>query len=138
MDAGSVDRFRTDGFLVIPKLADEATVTEIGAVYDAMLNGEIDVSATDNPLGRITRQIMMPSAYHPIFKDNPALDAARALSKDLLGVDDPKPVFDMLIYKQPGQTAETPWHQDFSYSQMPFAAAGLPAIPSDTASCSSG
>ncbi len=130
MDVGSVDRFRTEGFLVIPKLADEATVTEIGAVYDAMLTGEIDVSATDNPLGRITRQIMMPSAYHGIFKDNPALNAARELSKGLLGTDDPRPVFDMLIYKEPGQTAETPWHQDFSYSQMPFAAAGLP-IPSD-------
>ena len=36
----------------------------------------------------------------------------------------------MLIYKEPGQTAATPWHQDFSYSQMPTAPAGA-AIPSD-------
>jgi hypothetical protein len=130
MDAESVDRFRTQGFLVIPKLADDEAVAEIAAVYDAMLCGDIDVSATDKPLGRITRQIMMPSAYHAIFKDNPALNAARELSKGLLDTDDPRPVFDMLIYKQPGQTAETPWHQDFSYSQMPFAEAGLP-IPCD-------
>ena len=130
MEAGAVDRFRDQGFLVIPGLADEATVADIAAVYDAMLSGEIDVSATDNPLGRVTRQIMMPSAYHDVFKDNPAFNAARELSKGLLNTDDPRPVFDMLIYKEPGQTAETPWHQDFAYSQMPFAEPGL-AIPSD-------
>lgn len=130
MESGAIERFRRDGFLVIPRLADTATVAAIGAVYDDMLAGRIDVTATDNPLGRITRQIMLPSAYHPIFRDNPALDAARELSKGLLGVDAPVPVFDMLIYKEPGQQAVTPWHQDFSYSQMPFAPAGA-AIPSD-------
>jgi ectoine hydroxylase-related dioxygenase (phytanoyl-CoA dioxygenase family) len=36
----------------------------------------------------------------------------------------------MLIYKEPGQVAETPWHQDFSYTLMPYAAAGS-AIPAD-------
>ena len=46
------------------------------------------------------------------------------------GVEDPQPIFDMLIYKQPGQIATTPWHQDFSYSEMPFAPAGV-MIPSD-------
>ncbi len=125
-----VARFRRDGFLAIPDLADAATVAAIGAVYDAMLDGEIDVSATDNPLGMVTRQIMVPSLYHPLFRDNPALDAGREIARALLGVDDPKPVFDMLIYKEPGQHATTPWHQDFSYSEMPFAPAGS-AIPND-------
>jgi ectoine hydroxylase-related dioxygenase (phytanoyl-CoA dioxygenase family) len=36
----------------------------------------------------------------------------------------------MLIYKEPGQTAATPWHQDYSYAQMPFTPAGA-AIPAD-------
>jgi hypothetical protein len=130
MDDAMIERFRRDGFLCIPRLIDPATVAALGAVYDSMLSGEIDVSATDNPLGRITRQIMMPSAYHPLFRDNPALDAGREIARGLLGIDDPQPIFDMLIYKEPGQTATTPWHQDFSYSQMPFAPAGA-AIPSD-------
>lgn len=130
MDKAAVERFRRDGFLAIPRLADAATVEAIGAVYDAMLAGAIDVTPTDNPLGRVTRQIMTPSAYHPIFRANPALDAAREIAADLLGTDEPKPVFDMLIYKEPGQLAETPWHQDFSYSQMPHAPAGVP-IPAD-------
>lgn len=130
LDQAAIERFHRDGFLAIAQLADAQTVAELRAVYDAMLAGEIDVSATDQPLGRITRQIMMPSAYHPLFRDNPALDAGRAIACDLLGVAEPQPIFDMLIYKEPGQTAETPWHQDFAYSQMPFAPAGV-AVPSD-------
>lgn len=130
MDKATVEQFRRDGFLAIPRLADDATVAEIGAVYDAMLRHEIDVSATDNPLGMTTRQIMMPSAYHPLFRDNPARTAAREIAKALLSCEDPRPRFDMLIYKEPGQLATTPWHQDFSYSVMPTAAAGA-AIPTD-------
>jgi len=125
-----VRSFRRDGFLTFPQLADAATIAEIAAVYDAMLTGGIDVSRTDNPLGMTTRQIMMPSAYHPVFQSNAALSAGREIARALLGVDDPKPVFDMLIYKEPGQRATTPWHQDFSYAQMPFTPAGT-AIPSD-------
>jgi hypothetical protein len=130
MDRATVEQFRRDGFLAIPRLADDATVAELGAVYDAMLRHEIDVTATDNPLGMTTRQIMMPSAYHPLFRDNPALNEAREIAKALLGVDDPRPRFDMLIFKEPGQVATTPWHQDFSYSVMPTAPAGS-AIPVD-------
>src|ERR1700761_4599808 len=111
MDQDKIDQFRRDGFLAFPRLVDDATVAALGAVYSAMLSGAIDVSATDNPLGRVTRQIMMPSAYHPIFRDNAALDAGRRIARDLLGVDDPKPIFDMLIYKEPGHAATTPWHQ---------------------------
>ena len=125
-----VDRFKRDGFLAFPHLVDKATVQALGAVYDRMLTREIDVSPTDHPLGRTTRQIMLPSLYHPIFRDNPALDAARRIARDLLGVENPRPVFDMLIYKEPGQLATTPWHQDFSYTKMPFTPAGA-AIPAD-------
>ena len=130
MDAATVEEFRRDGFLRIPDLADAETVSALRATYDDMLSGAIDVTPTDNPLGRLVRQIMMPSAYHPLFRSNPALEAARDISKALLGVEDPRPVFDMLIYKEPGQLAETPWHQDFSYSQMPYAPAGS-AVPFD-------
>jgi hypothetical protein len=130
MDEAAGERFKRDGFLAIPRLADAETVRAIGAVYDDMLSGAIDVTPTDNPLGRITRQIMVPSVYHPIFRDNPALNAAREIAVALLGVPEPKPIFDMLIYKEPGQVAETPWHQDFSYSEMPHAPAGS-LIPAD-------
>jgi len=130
MTSPIVEQFRRDGFAAIPHLADRATVAALGAVYDAMLSGEIDASPTDNPLGMITRQIMLPSRYHALFRDNQALAAGRELARALLGVDAPDPVFDMLIYKEPGQLATTPWHQDFSYAQMPFTPAGA-HIPCD-------
>ncbi|MGI9169735.1 MAG: phytanoyl-CoA dioxygenase family protein [Caulobacteraceae bacterium] len=125
-----VEKFRRDGFLALPRLADAATVEALGAVYGDMLTGKIDVTATDNPLGMITRQIMMPSAYHPIFRANPALAAGREIAAALLDVEEPVQVFDMLIYKEPGQLAATPWHQDFSYSAMPHAPAGA-TLPGD-------
>ena len=125
-----VERFRQDGFLAIQQLVDRMTVGRLGAVYDAMLDGRIDASETDRPLGMITRQIMVPSRYDPLFRDNPALDAGREIARALLGADDAVLVFDMLIYKEPGQRATTPWHQDYSYAQMPFTPAGA-AIPSD-------
>jgi ectoine hydroxylase-related dioxygenase (phytanoyl-CoA dioxygenase family) len=130
MDRATVEQFQRDGFLAIPQLADATTVAQLGEVYDAMLRREIDVSATDNPLGMITRQIMVPSKYHHVFRDNAALIEAREIAKALLGDDDPRPRFDMLIFKEPGQLATTPWHQDFSYSAMPMAPAGSP-IPVD-------
>jgi hypothetical protein len=130
LDPSEVNRFKRDGYLAFSRLIDEQTVTDLGEIYDAMLRREIDVSPTDNPLGMVTRQIMMPSLYHAMFKDNPALSRGREIASELLGATDPAMAFDMLIYKEPGQLATTPWHQDFSYSQMPFAPAGL-AIPAD-------
>lgn len=125
-----VEGFARDGFLAFDRLAGPRTVTALRDVYDALLSHEIDCTATDNKLGRITRQIMSPSSYHPIFCDNEAFDRGREIAAALLGVDEPEPVFDMLIYKEPGQLATTPWHQDYAYSEMPFRPAGA-AIPAD-------
>ncbi|MGC1678498.1 MAG: phytanoyl-CoA dioxygenase family protein [Candidatus Binataceae bacterium] len=118
-------KFRADGFLAFEQLADRATVTELGALYDRFLSGAIDCSPTDRQLGRVTRQIMVPSRYHPSFVRNQALDNAREISRALLEVDDPEFVFDMLIYKPPGHPAATAWHQDMSYAYAPFARAGI-------------
>lgn len=119
-----VAKFRADGFLAFDQIADRATVTELGALYDQFLSGEIDCSPTDRRLGRVTRQIMVPSRYHRSFIRNQALDNAREISRALLEIDEPEFVFDMLIYKPPGHPETTPWHQDMSYAYAPFARAG--------------
>ncbi|HXN86493.1 MAG TPA: phytanoyl-CoA dioxygenase family protein, partial [Candidatus Binataceae bacterium] len=121
-----IAKFQADGFLVFERLADDDTVAQLGALYDQMLAGEINCSATDRKLGRITRQIMHPSLYHPAFRDNRAMRAGREIAKELIGTAEPQFVFDMLIYKEPGQTATTPWHQDLSYAAVPFVKAGHP------------
>ena len=129
MTAVDVERFRRTGFLTIDRIAGPDTIARLGDVYDAMLDGRIDCRATDNPLGMVTRQIMIPRTYDPIFRDNEALTNARAVATALLDAE-PVFAFDMLIFKPPGHTAETPWHQDFAYAAMPFTRPGA-AIPFD-------
>jgi len=124
-----VAKFDADGFLAFDHIADDAVVAELGLRYDQMLAGEIDCQPTDRKLGRITRQIMLPSRYHRTFQDNPAREAGRQIASELLATPDPAFVFDMLIYKEPGQTATTPWHQDMAYAAMPFVAPGQSMKP---------
>ncbi|MCM8729360.1 phytanoyl-CoA dioxygenase family protein [Hephaestia sp. GCM10023244] len=127
----SVARYHREGYLRIDRVAGPNTIDALRRTYDAMLDGRIDCSATDQPLGRLTRQIMMPHHYADIFRTNEAIDTCRAVASALLGVDAPWFGFDMLIYKPPGHAIDTPWHQDFAYSAMPYAAAGS-AIPYDS------
>lgn len=121
----AVDRFDRDGFAIVEKLADPATVVSLGAVYDDMLSGAISCPGTDRSLGGITRQIMVPHLHHAIFAENPAVAAARRIAVELMRCDDPRFFFSMLIYKPGGHPHETPWHQDMAYAGMPFTRAGL-------------
>lgn len=116
--------FRRDGFAAIPQLADAATVAEFRKVYDGMLDGSIPCPGTDRELGGITRQIMLPHLHHPLFARNAALDAARDLARELMGLADPQFFFSMLIYKPPSHPHETPWHQDMAYTGKPCTPAG--------------
>lgn len=125
-----VGQFERDGFLSFPQIADAETVADLGGAYDQILSGEIDCGPLDRKLGRLMRQIMEPTRYHPVFLNNEAVRNGRAIARDLLKVPEPRLAFSMLIYKEPGQLAETPWHQDFAYAQMPFTPAGA-NIPYD-------
>lgn len=117
-------RFRRDGFLALEALTDAQTVAELATVYDQMLAGEVTCAATDRLLGDVTRQIMMPSRYHPLFRDNAALHAGRAIAAQVLDCAHPVRVYDMLTYKPPSHNVATPWHQDYAYAFMPAARAG--------------
>lgn len=121
---GDLDRFERDGFAIVDGLADRETVAELGSVYDDMLSGAVPCPGTDRALGGITRQIMVPHQHHPLFANNPAVDEARRISRDLVRCEDPQFLFSMLIYKPGGHPHETPWHQDVSYAGMPFKRAG--------------
>lgn len=118
------DRFDRDGFAIVDRLADSATVAALGAVYDDMLSGVLPCPGDDRDLGGITRQIMVPHLHHPLFRDNPAVEAARRVSRDLVRSDDPQFLFSMLIHKPGGHPHETPWHQDMAYAGMPSTRAG--------------
>jgi ectoine hydroxylase-related dioxygenase (phytanoyl-CoA dioxygenase family) len=122
--AEAAHRFEQEGFAVLEGLADAATVAELGSVYDDMLSGAVPCPGTDRQLGGLTRQIMLPDRHHRIFRDNPAVEAARGIARDLVRCADPQFFFSMLIYKPAGHPHATPWHQDMSYARMPFTPAG--------------
>lgn len=128
VDSGEdlVQRFDADGFVVIEKLIDASVVSALASAYDELLARPREDMPTDRELGGLTRQIMLPHMYHELFRDNPALVAARKIAAPLMGLEDPQLVYDMLIYKPPGHKADTPWHQDMAYAGQPFAPPGTP------------
>ncbi|WP_116997322.1 phytanoyl-CoA dioxygenase family protein [Desertimonas flava] len=118
-----VAAFRDDGFVVIPELADAATVDELRGAYDDVLaDGR---HHGDRLLGGLTRQVMLPHLAHETFASNAALQRTRPIAAALLG-GDVEFYFDMLIDKPAGHPHTTPWHQDMSYSAEPFAPVGTP------------
>ncbi len=126
--AAPAEAFKRDGFVSFPAIADPDAVAALRQGYEELLAGKIAAGALDRQLGGKMRQIMQPVLLHRAFRHSPALTEGRRLASALLGVDDPELTFSMLIYKEPGQLAETPWHQDFAYYEMPYTAAGR-AIP---------
>lgn len=119
------DRFHRDGFLAVDRLIDDGAVEELRDAYDRIIAREIE-AAGDRMLGGVTRQVMIPAAASETFNRNAAIGEAKAVVRRLYGVDDVKRSFDMLIFKPPGHPHDTPWHQDFAYTQRPFAPAGIP------------
>jgi len=125
LSADQLAQYEANGFLAIERLVDDATVAALRDAYDEIVAGDEDGNG-GRMLGGITRQVMIPSGLHPLYRRNPALDAAREAVAPLL--DNPTFLFDMLIHKPPGHPHETPWHQDMSYTGFPVAEPGL-AIP---------
>jgi ectoine hydroxylase-related dioxygenase (phytanoyl-CoA dioxygenase family) len=122
--AEEVSRFWNDGFLAIADLVDEQVVARLRVAYDEIIGGQL-ASPTDRLLGGITRQVMVPSMVHPVFDDNEALAAGRAVMRDLFGCAHANRTYDMLIDKPAGHPHETPWHQDAGYVKLPTAPAGF-------------
>ena len=122
-----VASWKRDGFIIKDSFADPETLDVLRIAYAETLDAE---AAGDRLLGGITRQVMSPSDAHPAFADNPLIHRGREIVRQLLNVRDAVRVFDMLIYKPAGHRHETPWHQDMSYTQMPYAPAGTIPIQS--------
>jgi Phytanoyl-CoA dioxygenase (PhyH) len=120
-----LSQFDRDGFAIVGPLASEATLAALREEYDRVLNREIECGPLDRQLGNLTRQVMHPDLYRPLFKDNEVLERGRAVAQRLLETPDPKFYFSMLIFKPPAHPHATPWHQDLAYLQRPFAKAGL-------------
>lgn len=128
LTATEVARFNEQGFLALDSFVDDDTLATLRDLYDRILRGDLDMGPDFRMLGGITRQVMYPAEHLAYFADNPAVRQATEVAGQLLP-GDPAPgfFFDMLICKPPGHPHETPWHQDWAYSQQPSAPAGTPA-----------
>lgn len=124
LTAEQVARFWDDGFLAIDRLVDDEVVDALRDAYDDMVGFRVS-SPTDRYLGGITRQVLVPSMVHPLFDENPALEAGREVMRDLFGCAHPNRIYDMLIDKPPLHPHDTPWHQDAAYLHKPVAPAGF-------------
>lgn len=123
-------RFRREGFLTFERLVDAETLERLREGYERILAREV-MCKGDRKLGGLVRQVMCPEVECPLFTANPALDAGRAIAHEIFGAE-PEAGFQMLIYKEPCQLNETPWHQDYAYVEMPYTPAGV-EIPYDAA-----
>lgn len=130
LEADQVAAWNRDGFLVLDRFVDDDALATLRAAFDDVVSGRVR-AAGDRMLGSITHQVKSPSDAHPDFNSNPALEQGLAIARQLLGTDDVRRFFDMLIDKPPGHPHDTPWHQDFAYAAQPFAAPGR-RIPLET------
>ena len=129
LDEETVSGFHANGFARLPRLVDERALEDIREAYDKLLSGELDTTGSrDDYLGDLTRQLVGPEHCHALFRDNPALDAGRAIASQLFAWQ-PVFLYSQLLYKPPGHPHETPWHQDAAYTHMPVARAGTPMPP---------
>jgi hypothetical protein len=124
LTAEQVSQFWDEGFLAIERLVDDTVVDELRAAYDDIVGFRVE-SPTDRWLGGITRQVLVPSMVHPLFDENPALEAGREVMRDLFGCAHANRIYDMLIDKPPKHPHDTPWHQDAAYLQKPVARPGF-------------
>jgi ectoine hydroxylase-related dioxygenase (phytanoyl-CoA dioxygenase family) len=123
-----LDGCRRDGFLILERFIDDETLAALRAAYDEILRREVEAGG-DRMLGDVTRQVMHPSAAHPTFDRNKAVDRGIEIARQVFVTDEVSRSFDMLIYKPPGHPHDTPWHQDMAYSEQPFAKAGTANTP---------
>ena len=116
--------FVIDGFTMVDDLIDQDCLRALRQAYDDIIAGKRDCGEDDRHLGGLTRQVMHPSAHHPLFASNQALEQGMEIARQLMGWEKPCLHFDMLINKTPGNLNATPWHQDAAYGAMPIAPAG--------------
>lgn len=125
LDAATTAGFWRDGFLRLPVQLAPDELRLLRERTDAVLADRRTSGVDHRLLGGRIRQVVHLTRHHPGFFPPPLRERFRALSEQLLG-EPCVPTFDMLIVKEPGDEAVTPWHQDWSYAAHPFAPAGTP------------
>lgn len=110
-----VAAFAADGYLAIERLASDAEIAHLRALYDRILADPRVLSLRFDGGG--IHQVMSPDVPYPELRETETFRAGRRLACQLLGIaeDELHGFFTHLIYKPPRSRRDTPWHQDEAY-----------------------
>jgi ectoine hydroxylase-related dioxygenase (phytanoyl-CoA dioxygenase family) len=119
-DGAIVDRYEADGFAVVPGLFDPAEIAEVREALDQLFSAyrelppghryDLDDEPTGGGVGKIPG-IRDTLRLKPHLRASRGLASAVAWAERLLGPG-AEVLWDAAIYKPPGSSSETPWHQD--------------------------
>jgi hypothetical protein len=144
-----VQRFRTQGFVTVSRIAPDEELAWIGRIYDALFNGRVQavrggyfdlVRAYDAEGEDLLPQIIMPEQAVPALKETAFWRNGRRLASLLIGVDE----MDLRgwghMIRKPARIGETlPWHQDEAYWDPALVYTALGCwMPLDEATLESG
>lgn len=127
LPAVEVQRFRDDGFLVLPRLCGPDELDRIRAILRGLFEqragrdegNQLDMLSPDRAgADAVQPQLVKPGLYAPELMRTPHFGRVQALARQLLGAD-AQFLFDHSILKPAGKLAATPWHQDEAHSDDP-------------------
>jgi hypothetical protein len=126
LSRAQVQSFRSDGFLAIGRITDDAEVAWLRDAYARILDDTRALrlrytGATPAGADAEITQIFMPELLCPELLQTAYLRNAQRLASSLLGVDEADVSYGgvMLIYKPAGAGLEAPFHQDEAYWEFP-------------------
>lgn len=121
LTAAQVDRFHDDGWLVVDRLLDPATVDALTTDLDA-IDAEVEAALRTLPDERlsIAEAGAITFAPHAVERSPAARSVSRhpallALCRDLIGPD-VRLYWDQAVYKKSDKPRRFPWHQDNGYA----------------------
>jgi ectoine hydroxylase-related dioxygenase (phytanoyl-CoA dioxygenase family) len=114
------DFYQTNGFVEIDNLLTSAEVAALTHAMDEAMNaaGPIDRairSATDGPYYRVLNQKVNAWRDHGGIAQFSCAAPLAEMARELAGVEGIRLFHDHILWKMPGDSKPTPWHQD-----MPF------------------
>lgn len=122
-----VARFRQDGFLTVPAIADADEVEQLRGVFDRLFQtgagwdegAQFDLAGTDdNGRPAALPQILNPAQFAPELSAARFRTKALAIAQQLLGAET-QLWFEHAILKPAHYGAATPWHQDEAHRDDP-------------------
>jgi ectoine hydroxylase-related dioxygenase (phytanoyl-CoA dioxygenase family) len=127
LSAEQIARFRCDGFLVLPQIAQPGEVAQLREIFDRLFRSgagwekgaQYDLAGTDRedrPAG--LPQLLNPVQFAPELASTQFRANALAVAITLLG-EGTEPWFEHAILKPARYGAATPWHQDEAHRDDP-------------------